>query len=368
MPPRNWSLLGLARMFAVCSLAALLLAVSLLILPAASLHRQRRQRPAVPFHPIIIDLGAACAGQSLANAVNAGGTVAGQCDFDGYRGTLWQNNAWSNPHPLAGSYGMAYALNDAGQVAGSSVITGTGWQGGDAWHAVLWQQGVISDLGTLGGPGSAALGINNHGAIVGNSVLSGSLNYAAFLWENGVMTPLAAVDSTAYAINDLGQIVGDIATSDSTSQAVLWYMGVMTDLATLGGHSSDAYDINNLGQAVGVSSSAGGTQGHAVLWANGVITDLGDLGGGYSAAYGINELGQVVGDSTPPDSHLRAFFWDQGVMRELPTLGGPPGEDYCHAKGINDARHGGGQLLQPLGPPRCRLGPLGQHVPLSARD
>ena len=348
MPLQIGSLVGLARMFAVCSLAALLLAVSLHLSLRVSAQAET-QRPAVPFHPIIIDLGAACAGQSLANAVNAGGTVGGQCAFDGYRGTLWQNNAWLNPHPLAGSYGMAYALNDAGQVAGSSVITGTGWQGGDAWHAVLWQQGVISDLGTLGGPASAALGINNHGAVVGNSVLSGSLNYAAFLWANGVMTPLAAVDSTAYAINDLGQIVGDIATSASTSQAVLWYMGVMTDLATLGGHSSNAYAINNLGQAVGVSSRSGGLQGHAVIWANSVITDLGDLGGGYSAAYGINELGQVVGDSTLAAGHMRAFFWDQGVMHELPTLGGPPGEDYCHAKGINAAGLVVGNCYSPSG-------------------
>ena len=351
MPPRNGSLVGLARMFAVCALAALLLAVTLLISllssPAVSA-QGGTQTPAAPFHPIIVDLGAACAGQSLANAVNAGGTVGGQCAFDGYRGTLWQNNAWLNPHPLAGSFGMAYALNDAGQVAGSSVITGTGFPG-DAWHAVLWQQGVISDLGTLGGPGSAALGINNHGAVVGNSVLSGSLNYAAFLWENGVMTPLAAVDSTAYDINDLGQIVGDVATSESTGQAVLWYMGVMTDLATLGGDGSSAYAINNLGQAVGVSSRSGGLQGHAVIWANGAITDLGDLGGGYSAAYGINELGQVVGDSTPPGKGLRAFFWDQGVMHELPTLGGPPGEDYCHAKGINDAGMVVGNCYSPSG-------------------
>ena len=37
-------------------------------------------------------------------------------------------------------------------------------------------------------------------------------------------------------------------------------------------------------------------------------------------------------------------------MRELPTLGGPPGEDYCHAKAINDGGMVVGNCYSPSGP------------------
>ena len=72
---RSWNLPGMARLLAVCSLAALLLAVFLLIslvVSAQSLTQRPAQAldsatiqpvPAAPFRPIVIDLGIACIGQ-----------------------------------------------------------------------------------------------------------------------------------------------------------------------------------------------------------------------------------------------------------------------------------------------------------------
>jgi probable HAF family extracellular repeat protein len=75
-----------------------------------------------------------------------------------------------------------------------------------------------------------------------------------------------------------------------------------------------------------------GPAAHAVLWKDDQILDLGTLGGLESNAVYVGDGGQVVGFSTingPPDPFgffgetLRAFVWENGVMRDLGTLGGP---------------------------------------------
>ena len=54
------------------------------------------------------------------------------------------------------------------------------------------------------------------------------------------------------------------------------------------------------------------------------VSDLGTLGGTFSWATGINNSGAVSGFSTTPgDIDEHAFFWRDGVMTDLDTLGGP---------------------------------------------
>src|SRR5437588_514051 len=53
------------------------------------------------------------------------------------------------------------------------------------------------------------------------------------------------------------------------------------------------------------------------------VTDLGTLGGSTSRAGAINQSGQVIGDAMlPGDAVTHAFLWENGVMRDLGTLGG----------------------------------------------
>ncbi len=134
---------------------------------------------------------------------------------------------------------------------------------------------------------------------------------------------LGGSNSSAFAINPAGQVVGYSVTGAGEGHAFLWSKGVMTDLGTLGGNFSRAFGIDSAGRVVGGSATAG-SQGntHAFLWTKGIMRDLGTLGGTFSEADAINPSGQVVGYSTTAQGHLHASLWQNGVMKDLGTLGG----------------------------------------------
>lgn len=137
---------------------------------------------------------------------------------------------------------------------------------------------------------------------------------AAFLWQNGINTPL---DFSPYAINDAGQITGANGTG-----AVIVSNGNVTQLTSSG--YSVGYAINNLGHVAGVAGS------NATLWINGNQIDLGRLAGTtYSKANGLNEHDQVVGESGG-----RPFSWKNGAIAELPL---PQGASSGVALNVNSS-------------------------------
>jgi probable HAF family extracellular repeat protein len=190
-----------------------------------------------------------------------------------------------------GSTCSAAAVNDAGQVVGSSAWRGSGT------HAVLWDgaRGVI-DLHIAG----TATGINFTGLVCGNNSATGH----AFLWTpytpngtTGSLTDLGtlpgASGSVAVAINSSGAIVGT-----SGGQAFIWTPAAgMTALAPLAGDTAcAAYAMNDSGVVVGQSGQ------RPVEWSKtGVATDLNTVmtssGTGWQLikAAGINAQGWIVG-------------------------------------------------------------------------
>ena len=216
---------------------------------------------------------------------------------------------------LGGVSSVAVAINDVGQVAGTSFTAGN-----DASHAFLWtpDQGM-RDLGTLGGRDSHAYGLNDRGYVVGES-LTASGDTHAFLWTPGDgMRDLGTLggllpNSRAYAVNNVGQVVGagydNNGPFENSARATFWEPGQgIRELGTLGGTIGYARDINDKGQVVGMSQTATGSR-HAFLWtpADG-MRDLGTLGGTNSAARAINAAGQVVGLSEVQTYVPVAFLW-----------------------------------------------------------
>jgi len=137
----------------------------------------------------------------------------------------------------------------------------------------------------------------------------------------GRPAPLSAVDSPAYAIDDLG---------------------------SLGGNFISPSDINDVGDVVGTAQTATFDY-HAFLYTDGSgIRDLGTLSGtGQSQAFGINKRRHVSGYFTRADGSLGAFLYgdDIGTI-DLGTL---PGTASDGARGLNDADEVTGSSFLPAG-------------------
>jgi len=258
--------------------------------------------------------------------------------------------------------GIAYAINDSGQVVGQSenqaVLfdpTGNGknvylggWIASDinnsgeivgcaGSHAVLFDltdKEKNIDLGATGGDWSHAYGINNSGEIVGdigaNTEISGVYNIVATLFDssgggaNINLTPDIADFGRAYAsgINDDGKIVGS-----KFDEPTLFDRTGGGDNISLGkGCLGSAFEINNNGKIVGFIPWGLWDEREAVLFdpsGNGANITLGTLGGDNSEALSINDLDQIVGWAETAEGKWHAALFDptgNGVNIDLNNL------------------------------------------------
>ena len=186
---------------------------------------------------------------------------------------------------------------------------------------------TFTDLGTLGGVRSFAYAINDLGQIVGLADTTDG-NTHSFLYSNGQMTDLSPLNSESWrtegpsSIDNLGEIASGVM-----SQGV-YYPGIYDSrshqiniLGSLGGlfwyaFSGVATAVNNSGQAVGYSY-LDGLNRHAFIYQNGTMTDLGSLGG-YSEALDINDSGVAVGfASDTVDGVGVASIWAGGAITTI---------------------------------------------------
>lgn len=251
---------------------------------------------------------------TLAYAFNTagqvGGTLADETAFVGDRQGGVQALGALSP----GRHSDVKSLNNLGMAAGSS-----GAADGQS-HAFVWSaaDGMV-DLHPADASESGGLDINRNGQVAGFVVGANGERHAAVLARGAAPQDLGCIAtqadeaarcrSEAVALNDRGQVVGNMNPFE-TSRAFVWsaVKGLREIKATHGGHTF-VIDINNAGQVVGRQWQDGenetafywdATHGTRELWS---LVDAADpLRNGFTSFFptAINQRGQIVGQGIGP--------------------------------------------------------------------
>jgi len=230
----------------------------------------------------------------VANQINSWGAIAGYAEnttkdpgcaspqIYQFKPAVWFGNEIQPLSTESDAEGVAFSINDVGQVVGTSGSCGPF---NPTWlfnlipvHALLWQNRLAIDLGSLGGvTNNIAHDINNLGQVVGGSDLPGDETSHAFLWapQTRIMKDLGVVDddywSFALGINDEGQIVGASANADfSILRAFVRQNEALVDLNSLVAGTTalfleTACSINSKGEIIGLAFDPNTGYIHAYL-------------------------------------------------------------------------------------------------------
>ncbi len=213
---------------------------------------------------------------------------------------------------VLGEGAIARAINDAGQIAGTTFAT-------PVQQAFLYSGGTLTPLGTFAGLPTSGYGINASGDVAG-AIDEGAPTGVAFVKPFGgaiqpIANPAGYGGGIAYAVNNLGEVVGQVSNAGGEPRA--FYVRYTAPasyvlIPTLGGSRNTAFAINASGVVVGSSRDATGSE-LGFSWnarTGGEPTRLEKLSGGCgSISLTINDCGVIGGVTTFAAALARATLW-----------------------------------------------------------
>ncbi len=175
------------------------------------------------------------------------------------------------------------------------------------------------------------------------------------------LDPLGGTYSQTFYVTGDGVASGEASLANGNWHATLWQNSFNRDLGTLGGKNSSAFGSpNRVGQVVGAAETShsdpngedfcgfygsgapwSGTTCRGFFWEDGWMSPLSTLGGYNSAASAINNYGEVAGSAEPATTDVtcppydpsqgqyqvlqnKPVVWQNNQIQELPTYGGDP--------------------------------------------
>jgi len=267
-------------------------------------------------------------------SINANGWVIGTSNYseppwEVIGSWLYRNGAMEAVTDADGNRVGAYAMNDLGQIAGSSYIDGR-------YPAVMWErdlEGNTTVTNLTPGQSGRGVAINNS-----SEVLIDIQSDDLYIWRDGALTRLMIVGypewdgsewvypryPDGYAqpvgIDEAGRAYGYVvAPPDWNTVLWVWQDGVVTDCVVPNSISNGPYH-NNSGQMIGLTGAWA-----PFLWTAGdtELQILPGLEAGETFAFDLNDNGDVVGYSSVFGELFypyHACVWKSIPPNEAPTL------------------------------------------------
>ena len=290
---------------------------------------------------------------SKAYAVNNAGQAAGTSSNPTGAIAVMFSGKTTSISTLGSDVSVATAMNGSAEIAGYNIFYSNP---NSEFQAFLYSNGSMTNINSasLFPAGTAAWGVNNWGQVVGTGYLSSS-NFHAFLYSGGKMVdlgPKGAYQASAVAINNSAQIVGSYYLTSGKAGQFLYSNGKMTSLPVPAGSSAvSAFAINDTGEIAGAFYPTSGAPAHAASYSDGVWSDLGAISGALaSTAKSINIPGQVIGTAVfrqtqyhppKPGKHVPFISTKNGLVDLNTLIPSGTGFTLTDAVGINDS----GQIL-----------------------